>query len=186
MKIFRVGDESLKYRRIKPKDQSIFDGDSLQFDCRERGNSWEQPHVVVPNRASRCGDFLEFERVPGCLVFRRSALDVLSDIFWNCGEILKLYNSEHELFLLNVTKCIDCLDKNNSVLHYTGAGILYRIEKYAFRLTEERFPLLFKIPQTKHSLVYKVEYENPHENSFIERYESAGLKGLEFQLLWES
>jgi hypothetical protein len=89
--------------------------------------------------------------------------------------------------ILNVTECIDCLDHEKVVWKYdklTKSPII--IEKYAFHNNRFTESCIFKIPETSSGEVLLVEGLRDQQSEFRKVLENYDLKGLTFELLWES
>ncbi len=93
---------------------------------------------------------------------------------------------ENEVFtVLNVTECINCLDREKTEWEYAkGSGKKLWIKKYAFH--HDRFSsTIFKIPETCMSEILIVEGLRGPEDEFKQTVEAAGLQGLIFEKIWE-
>lgn len=88
--------------------------------------------------------------------------------------------------VLNVTECINCLDQQNTewVLGKdTETNLL--IKRYVFHNNRFSESDIFKIPETCKSEILVVEGRKDPRDEFMYAVESADLKGLLFEQIWE-
>lgn len=111
------------------------------------------------------------------LVLRRSAIDALRDMLEANGELLPLSTDGGvALFVLNA-QVIDALDEaNSSRTRFPGTDRIMRIEHAAFIPAAIEGVDLFRLPH-RAACTYVSE-------RFVERVESAGLRGLIFDKVW--
>jgi hypothetical protein len=125
---------------------------------------------------------------PGALVAEARAFDVVQTHFEMAGEILDLPFEGRILKVLNVLRCINCLDhkKCKWVTDADGKRLFPRGTGYAFR--PERFDVssIFKIPERHKSLVFCWERDGDPEEEFKAAVEKHKLTGLKFVLRWSS
>ena len=94
-------------------------------------------------------------------------------------QVLNAKNKSEKLYVLNVTKVIDCLDKETSVLKlFPSSGRIMRVEKYAFYRDFLKDTFIFKIPEEVHTHPYVTE-------EFKTIIEQNGIKGFKFVPVWE-
>ncbi len=109
------------------------------------------------------------------LIIRQRAVDALSDLLLQSGEVLPLRDeSEAPLFAFNVTRVVDVLDEERSQLLRNGAGKILRIERPAFRLEAlaHASASIFKVTQLTRGL------------RAIPCARSAQLNGISFRQVW--
>ena len=111
------------------------------------------------------------------LVFRRHALYDLEAILLSYGELLPVDCAEAELFILNVTNVQNALDEKTSGILRFSDGRVMRIARYAFRPDVISGVDIFKIPNLRVSPTFVSE-------RFVERFKSAGLRGVVFKKIW--
>ena len=185
MKIYRVRFDVERYQWLIPEDESLWASGLLTFDCQRKGGGWQAPSVYVQNPKLEPGDFCNF--APGALVARPSGLEVVQDLFERAGELVPLALGQERLTLLNVVECVNCLDEGASTLRYGYPGRTpIGVEQYEFHVDRLSESTLFKIPQTSRAEVLTVEGLKDAHDEFKPVVERAGLRGLEFDLLWES
>ena len=100
------------------------------------------------------------------------------------GELLPLPYQGQEYTLLNVTECINCLDEEHTEWVY-HLGTKIQIAKYVFHPDRFSESTIFKIPQTRRGEILTVEGLKDPEDEFKYVVEKEGLKGIEFEMLWE-
>lgn len=155
------------------------DYDLLRFDGQPRATSWSSVpmrRVLVDERGTR----REPSDFPSCsggemLIIRQRAVDALSDLLLQSGEVLPLRDeSEAPLFAFNVTRVVDVLDEERSQLLRNGAGKILRIERPAFRLEAlaHASASIFKVTQLTRGL------------RAIPCARSAQLNGISFRQVW--
>lgn len=183
MKIFRLDVDVARYQTLVPEDQGLWRSGILNFDGRSKPN-WTPPLVRVYNPLQERGNFFHF--AAGALAFDNVAREAMSDLFERSGEVLPLRTEGDELFVLNVTTCVNVLEHNAAVWSTSpSTGQKLRIKEYVFR--PDLFPdsSVFKIPETVRGEVLTYRGLNGPDDEFTPRYESAGLTGLGFTLLYE-
>jgi len=112
------------------------------------------------------------------MTLRRRALDALGDVLADHGEVLPLLPVRgEEFFLFNVTRVIDALDEENSLLTRFPGGRIMVIDAPTFIEPKIRGVHLFKLPNQRVNLIFVSDY-------FAERVRSAGLTGMEFTPAW--
>jgi hypothetical protein len=111
------------------------------------------------------------------LIFRAKAIDALGSLLRESGELLPLVCDEAELWLFNPTRVVDALDEAASDTERVPTGRIVWINRYVFKPEVLRGIDIFKISTLRVSPVFLGE-------RFVERWTSAGLKGLEFVKVW--
>lgn len=185
VKVYRVIADVNHHQSLALKDERIWDGDLLTFDCRQKRAAWKAPEVYVLRPTLRRGSF--FHLCPGALVIDAVAAAQLEEFLEMSGELLALPHEGDVLKVLNVTECVNALDEQRTTwVRGATSGAKIRIERYAFfpeRLMEVP---LFKIPETAKSEILTVEGMKDPEDEFKFNVESLGLAGLAFEELWDS
>ncbi len=150
------------------------------FDGSDKSAHWKRISYRIYNPTKPAGSFFSF--IPGALVYEKLIENDFLDLFERSGEILNLDESKG---VLNVTECFDCLDhqKTDVVLGKKTQKPI-RIRKYEFVPSLIPESPLFKIPETRRGTIYCHEGILDEEDSFKSRYESKGLNGLKFELVW--
>jgi hypothetical protein len=131
------------------------------------------------------GDFFQFSS--SALITSPRATEALRDHLEMAGELLPLPHEGQEYTALNVTLCINSLDRERTewAIHKASGKQLWP-RRYAFHAG--RFPesSLFKIPETRASEILLVEGggEFPPDQEFRSIVIREGLRGLAFDELW--
>lgn len=176
MKIFEplVADE---YEWVST--DSYDDGQALLFDSDGQAGAWKPIRVqrVVRNvggRLFKASDFPWLGR--HALVMRRNAMSALADLLEAHGEVLPLATDDGvELFIFNARR-VDALDEHNSSVERFPNGRILSIDKVAFVEAAIQGLDAFRLASYKVSSTYVSE-------RFIDRYQAAGLCGLDFNLV---
>jgi hypothetical protein len=113
------------------------------------------------------------------LIMRAGAVDALSDMLEAGGEILPLATDDGvELWALNVTRVIDALDEEHSILRRFPDGRIMFIAAPAFHEPLVRDVDFFKLPLHSSEIFFG--------ECFIERVRAARLTGLKFNPVWSA
>lgn len=112
-------------------------------------------------------------------VFSPRAVEMLADLLKDSGELLPITCEGEDYFLFNVTRRVDALDEDASVLERFDDGDILRIVRYCFKEDKLIGVNIFKLPQEPLSYPYVTD-------AFVRRVENSGLKGFEFRLVWSS
>lgn len=159
----------------KDEDYEVF----LSFDGKPLKNSWKPVRVRRVRADERQGfKASDFPWLGShALVMRRRALDSLGDLLLQNGEILPLATEDNvELFVFN-SKVLDALDEEtSSVMRFPGTNRIMRVRKYEFIESKVTDIAIFRLPfRASPTFV---------SDSFVERYKTADLVGLEFKEVW--
>jgi hypothetical protein len=159
-------------------------GDAFEFARRFNGAPMKRPWSDVtigwdPDmRRLPKGDFPSlFTNVP---VFSRKAATALADLLKGNGEMFPVVISDEEYYVFNVTRVIDALDESRSeIIRFDDTSRVMDIHSHFFLPERLEEASIFKIPQVLTMDVFVTEV-------FVERVQSAKLKGFKFPLLWSS
>ena len=111
-------------------------------------------------------------------VFSPRAVEALHDMLAPNGELFSVDCDNDEYFIYNVTHLVDALDEPNSrVARFHDDGRIFHIYTYSFHAKRLRNETIFKLTQFRSGTPYVTQ-------PFVERAESAGLKGFYFRLVW--
>jgi hypothetical protein len=111
------------------------------------------------------------------LIFRPKAIQALGPMLSDHGELLPLQCPTAEVSIFNPTRVVDVLDEAASQVLRFKSGKIMGVRKYAFRPEPLDGVHAFKIPNLRVSPTFVSE-------SFVATWRSAGLRGLEFRLVW--
>jgi hypothetical protein len=151
----------------------------LSFDGQPRAMTWKP--IKVRRVLADEGQVFKPSDFPWlgghALVMRRNAVEALRDILEGQGEILPLATEDGvELGVFNA-RTVDALDEaHSSVMRFPGTNRIMRITKVAFVPHALRGVDIFRLPHRASSTYVS--------QRFVERADSAGLRGLEFNTAW--
>ena len=151
----------------------LFDGSAMTRPWGDVTIEWDPDMRRLPK-----GDFPSlFIHVP---VFSRKAVMALADLLEGNGELFPVPISGEEYNVFNVTRLIDALDESRSeMIWFEGTSRVLDINVHCFFAEKLDKAAIFKIPQTLSMDIFVTEV-------FVERVQSAKLKGFKFPLLWSS
>ena len=115
---------------------------------------------------------------PGELALTEAARSVLGPYINECGEILPLKCESADFYLLNITNIIDALDESRSRIERYSSGRIMHISEYIFNRAMLANQFLFRISSFAASPIYFTD-------TAVEIWMRAGLRGLDFRLLWD-
>lgn len=141
------------------------------FQGASIGAAWT-PIAVELSPDGLPGDFPSLGGTP--LVFSERAVRILSPLMRDCVELLSLTGTAEPLYVVNVTKVLNCLDHTRSQFkRFSDGQRIMRIEKYVFREPCIHQAHIFKIPE---------QIRNRHyvSTSFKDTVEGNGLRGMVF------
>jgi hypothetical protein len=157
------------------RDYEIF----LALDGRPRGATWkpvrvrrvrsDERHAFNPSDFPWLGS--------DALVMRRAAVEALRDLLEAHGEILPLATDDGvELFVFNA-RAADALDEARStVVRFPGTNRIMRIREIAFVPSVIEGIDIFRLPHRASPTFVS--------GRFVERVDSASLRGLRFTPVW--
>ena len=128
---------------------------------------------------SPTGDFLW--HVSSTLVMSERAVEALSDLLEEYGEVLPLADSEGmPLYAWNVTRVIDALDEAHCVVdRFPASGRIMYIWEHVFFEERVRGVDAFRLPPDISRSIYVGD-------GFVARVRAAGLQGLKFESCWSA
>lgn len=176
MQVYQLGRDANRYRWLSAVREEDFD--ALVGRPNLRRATWTPIYVEYLNdklnRKLPKGDFPTFGTVP---TFTQKAVDVLFDILVENGELLPLTSAEGPFYVFNVTRVVDALDKEQSDLKRFSDGTIMRVVRYAFDPQAIGELSIFRVPELPTEFVTQ---------RFVDRVESAGLKGFAFSKIWQA
>lgn len=144
------------------------DGRPLDWSSRPHAEVFVEPHR---KKAKPRVDISALR--PGGFVLNAKAKAALGGFLDNFGQLLEIDVSGHSEWFYNVTRLVDCIDQENSVMRASGS-----VAKEAFHA--DRIPVdaaVFKDPRTARTRIYV----NDRARDFLlDRMQSAGISGAEF------
>jgi hypothetical protein len=152
-----------------------------EFDGTEFGDSWPRIEVDFYDKEVeiKIGNFYDVGLGGVGIACDDITLEKINHSIRDEVEYLPIYKPDMRLNLLNITNIIDCLNVGGSNVKYSSDGIHIIYEKKLAFYTDKLIGVnLFKIPE----LVYSHDFATDRFKNLIE---SAGLTGLEFQLVYD-
>jgi Immunity protein family (Imm11) len=111
------------------------------------------------------------------LVLRDKAVAALGDMLSDHGELLPLSCPDTELWVFNALRLVDALDEGRSTLVRFAGGRIADIQRHVFHPDRVAGVEIFKLPQMPRGWLYL-------SADFVDRVQSAGLRGVGFDLVW--
>lgn len=180
-KIYRIHHLTNQYQYVLPIDLEQIS--SLVALCQSWKEAWYPPSVFIYEPFLKKGDF--YQSNGSCLIVNSTALKLLKGFFLDAGEILPLHYKEDSFSFINILRCYDCLDKDNTEWMTGLKGFIP--EKYVFKRQFLPETGLFKIPETHAGeILIHVNNNKPVEDDFTYVVKYNNLEGIDFELLWES
>jgi hypothetical protein len=186
MRVYRVRLDVNRYQYFLPEDEDIYKTDRLVFDCGPKLADWVPPPVYVYQPKLKRGNFSSFLQGTDCLIVDREAMQGLREILEKAGELLPLPHEGQTYHILNVTRCLDALDKDHSEWVIGSQGAKLRIKRYAFhpdRLLQSDSSV-FKVAEQRRGGILTYVAANDPGKEFKPAVERLGLKGLVFEEVW--
>lgn len=170
---------------ICPSDEKDEDySGKLAFNGHPKLDNWMPIEFFVFNPLAKRGNFFS---LPNYSAFAcdKLAVDRLYEFLDFGAELLPIYLEDGtELFIVNVTDCVNALDQKNTVYDYYPEGGRGRILKYAFHKNRFSESSIFKIPETAATQVFTFTGIKSPNEEFYHAYNDSKLSGLVFELLF--
>lgn len=114
-------------------------------------------------------------------IFSEHAVQMLTSYLESNVELLPLQHPTESFYAVNVTRVIDGLDYENSIVEYVEGhpNVVRKVLRFAFKLDIIRDYPIFKTPVHKRLRVFVTD-------AFKNTVEANGLNGFTFELLWDS
>jgi hypothetical protein len=187
LKVFKIKFDSTTFQGFTPVDDTIYrHGGQLDFDGRSKANVWQPLDVYVLHPLRDIPDIWQLSAGSGEFIVNESVAIMLRWSLRTAGELLPVRHGVERFFLCNVTEVVNCLDHAKTVFRRTTPdGIGIGPLKYAFH--HNRFTTsLFKIPEQVKSSLFVLERSGDPEKEFKAAVEHNALRGVTFELIWES
>jgi hypothetical protein len=116
---------------------------------------------------------------PHALIFGHNAIEKLEGELLKSGELLPLTCKSADVWIYNPTRVLDALNESaSSVLRFEDGRIMM-IQRHVFLEEVVRTADVFKIHGLRVSPTFVSHF-------FVDRWNAAGLTGLEFKKVWSS
>jgi hypothetical protein len=182
VKVFEIIFDLNNYQSLNPVDMSRQNLVRTKFDGTRKSAEWTPLRVDVPLPKLPVPDIFYFS---GTLAVTPPVYHKLEHPFRMAGEALPLINEQdEEIIAVNITECLNVLDRDNTKFSMYSGGKGFNPTKYAFR---DRFGVssLFIIPECP-GRIYCWERTSDLENEFKAIVEFHRLTGIHFQEIWQS
>ncbi|XDD51447.1 DUF1629 domain-containing protein [Leptospira sp. WS92.C1] len=167
------------YELCHPVEPFDFENLILQVNGIPRATAWRPIDAKVIHKDE--GRKLSESDAPWlgshALILRQRAVDVMRGLLDEFGELLPLSCAEAKLYIYNPTRVLDALDVDaSSVLRFSD-GQLMTVNRYSFKTEVINGVHAFKISDLRASPTFVSEV-------FVQTWNSAGLRGLDFKKVW--
>lgn len=179
MKIWQWGFEADKYETVSfpnPEDSRKYL--RRRFNTEPLGEEWKNVHIEVTG-SRKIGDCTGINsNIP---IFSERTIQVLVPYLASNVELLPLQHPARSFYAVNVTRLIDGLDYENSIIEYIEEHptVIKNVSRFAFKKDIIQDYPIFKIPEYKRLRVFVTD-------TFKVAVEANELKGFTFELLWDS
>lgn len=178
MKVYKIRNDINNYQYFLTENEH--EAIQLITDCKPRTASWQPPSVFIYKPFHKAGDFYNFSS--GTLIISPDATESLRTFLEMAGELLPLPFESKVYTLLNVTECINCLDRQRSEWRTEEKiGIPTRYVFHPNRFSES---VIFKIPETHNVDVLVLDREDGE--GFVDALRDHNIQGYELELLWST
>ena len=166
-----------RFSRLVPADWL---GAAARFPGGPIGDDWKPFAVEFRLRRDEHFD-LQWLLGASALLFRAAVCDQLAEVLRPEEiELLPFPTPYGEFMLGNVINVVDCLDREKTVFRPNAKAIEYHV----FRPEAVR-GAFFKVPESRAG-IFVPEYTADPATEFRAAVQCYGLKGIRFDLLWES
>ena len=185
VRVFKVYQDIDHFQCFRAKDPKLDPFEDL-LHGKSWSSTWSPPSVYLDSPKLKRGDF--YQSGSNYMIANPKATDALRTLFEEAGELLPLPFQGEKYYVLNVTKCVDCLDQEKTGWSVPNPSGSYRgwIVHYVFM--RDRLPdsAIFKIPEYSGREIFTIEGLREPESEFREIVRREGLKGLQFKQVWSS
>jgi hypothetical protein len=178
MKLYKpLGSEG--FELCYPEDKNDFDRINTLINGERRRETWLPIRMRIVNIDQ--GVSLKRSDSPwlgsNALIFRKKAIDALRSLLEVDGELLPLSCPGQELWIYNTFRVLDALDEDASTVMRFPTGKAFMIQKHVFRPEIVKNVPIFKLSLLRVSPTFV-------NGTFVERWRSLGLQGLDFTEAW--
>ncbi|WP_088547231.1 imm11 family protein [Paenibacillus aquistagni] len=161
----------LNYEEFRENHKSDFKGEVIGF-------KWNNVYMETYQSRKSCDCTGLGNNIP---IFSKHAIEVLQPYLESHVEMLPLIHPSKSYFAVNVIRLVDALDYDKASLKFVEghSDFIEEVHQYAFKPELVAQYPIFKIPEFKRLYVFVTD-------TFKEAIEVSGLKGFEFELLWDS
>lgn len=177
MKIWKLIPKANDYENLYSLEE--FDLDRLQsFDGRSKAEGWRPWRFRPLEGNMEWGDMASYHtHIP---TVTPNFIEATRDLIESSVEILPIDCEGKELYLLNTTEVLDCIDYTKAKpITFTNSSKIMMFEKYAFIEEKVKGKHFFKIKELPVGGVFV-------SDEFRQRTIDKGLVGIRFDLVWDS
>jgi hypothetical protein len=167
------------YELCQPINSEDFERIIVQVNGIPRQSAWK-PIAMQIHREDEGRKLLESDSPwlgAHALLFKPRAIDAIGLLLRANGELLPVLCGGTEVLIYNPTRVLDALDEGASSVLRFGNGQLMMIKRHAFHPEIVKAVDIFKIPNLRNSPTFVGQ-------RFVDLWNSAGLKGLDFERVW--
>ncbi len=164
------------YRTYEPTPKGgyksyIFDG----VPVKERNFDRIYPSKYKDEIDKPIGDVFSVE--VSSFILNEKSYKILYPYIKNEAQIFKVKCENDNLYVVNITNIIDCLDYDKSeIKRFPSSGRVMRVIKYVFKIEKLRNTTIFKLPEFPKGISYVTE-------NFKNIVEKNNIKGFKFKEL---
>lgn len=170
------------YELVQPLDAKDFETINTTINGRLQMGNYKEIQMTlltkdergkprIPSDAPWLGDH--------ALILKPTAVKEMDFFLFKDCELFPLGCEGAQLMIVNPIHLVDALDEERStVRRLAPQGRIWRIDKYEFHPERIQGLHIFKISNLRVSSVYV-------SDAFVARWKEAGLKGMEFNPVWE-
>lgn len=176
MRVYELRTQKDRYCNFALRDEhlnSIFN----EFDGRSLAEDWVPLPIKAADEDDEVAELADYALLGTIPVFSERAVDALSGVLRQNGELLPLLYERRPYFAYNVTTVIDALDQQRSSVKSFADGQIMWIDRYAFTVAPLATATIFKIPELPRAYVFVTD-------KFVDLARPAGLQGIEFKHIW--
>lgn len=164
------------YRTYKPTPKDgyksyIFDG----VPVKERNFDRIYPSKYKDEIDKPIGDVFSVE--VSSFILNEKSYKILYPYIKNEAQIFKVKCENDNLYVVNITNIIDCLDYDKSeIKHFPSSGRVMRVVNYVFKIEKLKNTTIFKLPEFPKGISYVTD-------RFKNIVEENNIKGFKFKEL---
>lgn len=181
MKIYKLNGDLNHIASLNTVDYER-DGDKIALDGYEK-KDWEKIDVMINEEDKREKLVLKDYSTISEPVFSKRAVDALLEVTGEEPDLqflpIHCIDTEEDLYIVNVTKIVDCIDYNNSEMVYYSSGRIMYFEKYCFIPEKVKDLKIFKLVDEPVRKPFVTD-------EFAKKIEEHKLTGFKLELVWDS
>jgi hypothetical protein len=182
--VYKIKPDINAFRRFYLDDAQLRKSPLLDMDCSAKLGSWAPPAVHIEDPKLKNGTFLSLCMCSGAFVVNLQDNDHLRTLLEKAAELLPLPCGDTTFYLVNILKCVDCLDYAKTTWDILPSGLKLMIRDYQFNSHKVPQCPLFKLPNDRMRDIFTCTGLSDPNLEFKTTVERAGLKGLLFQEVW--